>query len=95
MATKTTTQSVTILGPNLADQSKGSIVVHAAGCSDIAKVRGFSGPADAWTTDFASKREIVEDCYPPDQFEWSDGPNDQNYWGDIHFAPCVKLPKEV
>lgn len=87
---------VTILGPNLADQSHGSIVVHAAGCGDIRKVRGgFGEDPDAWTIGAETLREIVESCYPPDEFEWSDGPDDQSYWGDVHICPCVKLPKEA
>ena len=88
-------QTVTVLGPNLADQSHGQVVVHAAGCKDIAKVRGaFGGRPDQDTTEYASKREIVEDIYPPEQFEW-DGPDDVMMWGDVHIYPCVTLPKEA
>jgi hypothetical protein len=85
---------VTVLGPNLRNQSHGSIHVHAARCGDIDRSQ-YSG-VDRWTTETESRRQIVEDEYPPGDFEWSDGPDDRSYWDDVWFAPCLKdLPREV
>lgn len=85
-------QSLAVVGPNLRDQSKGTFVVHAAGCSDLHKLRFEEQDA---TTSYKSLREVVENIYPPDQFEWRRGPDDSSYWNDIHFFPCVTLPKEA
>lgn len=85
---------VAILGPNLADQSRGDFHVHAAGCSDIGKVRFLSGIAKrdcSWEMEASSLTEIVDAVYPPDQFECESG----EYMQEFHFAPCVKLPVEA
>jgi hypothetical protein len=89
---------LTIIGPNLSDQSKGNIHVHKEGCSDIHK-RVYALPlADGEfdTDEYASQREVVESVYPVDSFEWSDGPDDRSYWSDVYFLPCTKgLPRET
>jgi hypothetical protein len=84
---------VTIHGPNLADQSKGQFHVHAAECSDNARVGYLFGGdpmAEGWTIDAASIREIVEAVYADQIAESED--DWQAYWDDFHFAPCAKLP---
>jgi len=85
------TQSVTIIGPNLRDQSKGQFHVHAAGCGDIRKQANRDPEfRNGWTIEATSLVEICDDVYPPDDFECESG----QFIGEFHFAPCVKLPKE-
>ncbi len=86
---------VKVLGPNLVDQSHGQINVHAEGCGDLKRSKNRN--VEDWAFfDVASRREVVELEYPRDQFEWSDGPDDEWYWGDVWFAPCLKtLPREA
>ena len=85
--------NVIVLGPNLPRKlsAKGTLHVHATDCADILKY-----PVENdWVFEAESKRVVVEECYPPEQFDWS-GPDDMAYWGDVWFAPCTKaLPKEA
>lgn len=80
--------NVTILGPNLKDQSKGGVHVHAAGCRDLRSPKYRN--AESWTADFETRRAIVEDVYPPDQFEYWHENDGQEYFDDVWFAPCLK-----
>lgn len=87
-------QRVTIVGPNLRDQSKGDFVVHAEGCADIAKMaRRDPAYRDGWTIATQDFRTIVESVY-------EDMIDEDTAWtaftGDIHLAPCCsKLPREA
>lgn len=83
---------VTIHGPNLLDQSKGTIHVHAGDCADNTNRRKYPDQHGAWTIDAESRLEVAREVYPPHpQFDW-DGTLDQAepYLGDIWFAPCLK-----
>lgn len=70
---KENTMRVTILGPNLADQSKGSFVVHAEGCRDIDRVKFmFSGKptaSDKFTEEFKSHAARARRLLKPIQAE--------------------------
>lgn len=80
---------VTIAGPNLRDQSKGSFHVHAAGCADIAKAAARDPefrPGRAWTFDVVDRLEVSEAVYGDIIEENGDTP--ANYLGDFYFAPC-------
>lgn len=48
---------VTILGPNLRDQSKGSFHVHRAGCADLHK-RQYLGVEGDWHTTVTCARSL-------------------------------------
>lgn len=55
---------VTICGPNLRDQSKGTFHVHAAGCGDLVRhARREPEYSNGWTVEVSSRREIVEAIY--------------------------------
>jgi hypothetical protein len=86
------TMTVVAVGPNLSDQSKGTFRVHKHDCADLKKDLRLTRERP-WVLSVATKRELVEDVYPPGDFEWSDGPDDESYWGDIWFAPCVTIPR--
>jgi hypothetical protein len=83
---------VTIIGPNLQDQSKGTFHVHKAGCKDLSKpayrlnkVYGLMGD----TVEVSTKREAAEYVYPVDEFEyWAEDPD--GYINDLWFAPCTR-----
>lgn len=79
-------QTVTIHGPNLADQSKGDFHVHSASCLDNKKYRG-SAP---WTATFDSIEELTEELYSDIIAEDEDS-SWENYVGTIWFAPCTDL----
>lgn len=78
-------QNVTIIGPNLRDQSLGQFHVHAEGCRDIARQFGYVHPAEMWTIAVDSKVEVAANVY-----DFEDDP--ASLLGEFHFAPCVKLP---
>jgi hypothetical protein len=80
---------VTIVGPNLPDQSKGTFHVHAILCMDLDKYPGVNLGRDS--VDVASRREAAEYVYPLGDFEW----DDDYYIDDLWFAPCcADLPRE-
>lgn len=86
---------VVIIGPNLRDQSKGQFRAHERTCRDLDKDMRLTREQPWFFDQAVSRREIVEDLYPPGEFEWSDGPDDVGYWDDVWFAPCLKgLPRE-
>lgn len=82
---------VTICGPNLRDQSRGDMHVHAADCADL--VRGAAREPEylnGWTTDAASRVEVCDDIYPPEDFDCESG----EYLSSLHFFPCcADLPE--
>lgn len=84
-------QSVTICGPNLRDQSKGQFHVHAAGCADL--VRGAAREPEyrhGWTIEAESRVEVGDSIYEDHIAEGSMEPGEG--MSDCHFFPCVHLP---
>ena len=85
---------VTIHGPNLNDQSKGTFHVHTAECRDNSWEVRSNGSDHPSTIDAETVLDVVEFIYcdsiaehPPSTVE--------DYVGDFHFAPCLKdLPYE-
>jgi hypothetical protein len=82
---------VSIIGPNLRDQSKGQFHVHAEGCADIKRmVRREPEYAYPDTFEVTTKMEAVTEVYDPGDFEWD--PDDESlaacYLDDLHFFPC-------
>ncbi len=78
---------VTIIGPNLRDQSKGSFHVHAAGCADIVKMsRRDPEFAHGWDMEASTREEVAGEVYA-DMIDES-GATPESYVSDFHFAPC-------
>lgn len=72
------------------------ILVHAAGCRDIARVIG----GDAYTEEYDSVQDVVEETYGPQagsfyaengipEAEWGTAWKDHGYVDDFHFYPCT------
>lgn len=87
---------VTIVGPNLRDQSKGQFIVHEASCADLRRLaRREPEVANGWTIEVESEQDIVEAVYSDHMAErteddpWSAW---EPYRSDFHFCPCVRLP---
>jgi hypothetical protein len=77
---------VTICGPNLRDQSKGTFHVHAEGCADLQRgARREPEYAKGWTIDAASLVEVCDEVYPPEDFECESG----EWTYDFHVFPCA------
>jgi hypothetical protein len=84
------TASLVVIGPNLLDQSKGSMHVHAYGCADTYKAEYRFHDVDTSTPyDFANEREVVEFVYPPDEFDYDPETDLASYAADIYFYPCA------
>lgn len=78
---------VSICGPNLRDQSKGQFHVHAANCTDLTRnIRREPEYRNGWEMDAASRVEVCDAIYPPEDFECESG----DYLDDLHFFPCTK-----
>jgi hypothetical protein len=82
---------ITILGPNLRDQSTGQFHVHAAGCRDlrVGKTYSQANLHEAYTEEFTSEQDTVEGVYSDMICEnegstWEDG-----YRQDFHWFPCT------
>jgi len=85
---------VTIFGPNLNDQSKGQMHVHAADCGDIAKMRRREPEYDnGWTIEVQTRTGIADAIYG-DFDEYEDGGTTDYWLGDVHIFPCVHLEGE-
>jgi hypothetical protein len=87
---------LTIVGPNLIDQSTGSFHVHSAGCEDLKRgqyrLLG-SGDSHFMTGHYESARDVVEDVFGDIIAEgdstW------ESCEGEFHFFPCCsELPAE-
>jgi hypothetical protein len=86
--------SVTIHGPNLIDQSKGTFHVHAAGCRDNHREVVNNGSECPWTIEADSIQAIVEEVYSDHMAEHEAGSKWatwEPYRSDFHVLPCVKL----
>lgn len=85
---------LTIHGPNLNDQSKGTFHVHTADCRDNDREVKNNGSVDPWTIDADSIDDVVDHVYS-DQFaeqpDRREPDSYEHYVADFHFAPCVKL----
>ena len=79
-------QTVTVIGPNLADQSKGQFHVHEYTCSDIGKYK----VEEQFTIHAATRIDVVAETYDFLADDELAGALDE-----FHFAPCVTLPKEA
>lgn len=74
---------VTVIGPNLRDQSKGQFHVHAEGCRDIARQFSYVPKQDMWTIEATSQVDIAGNVY-----DFEDDP--ASLLSEFHFAPCTK-----
>jgi hypothetical protein len=97
MTTTPKTQRVTICGPNLFGAPE-TFHVHAEGCRDLGK-RLYQGVrAEAWISEFSTRREVIEEVYSDIIAEQEDG-SDYASWtayvSEFQFFPCVTLPEEV
>lgn len=95
---------LTIVGPNLPDQSKGNLHVHAADCKDLTRGQYRQVSAhEKHTEEHDSLRSVVDSFYGPDAGSFyvetygDNVPVDvwREYLGDFYIAPCVDLPDEV
>ncbi|SRR6266704_643840 len=84
------TAQLVVIGPNLLDQSKGGMHVHAYGCADTHKAEYRFHDIDTSTPyDFGSEREVVEFVYPPSDFDYDPETELASYADDIYFYPCA------
>ena len=78
---------LTIIGPNLLDQSKGSFHVHNSACRDISKYHECEAKYDE---DHANLQSIVESVYA-DIIDEDPDSTWEDLVGEFHIMPCVKL----
>lgn len=89
--------AVTIIGPNLYDQSKGQFHVHAKGCSDIArdpKHYGYASAAPHMEAEAKSEEDVAGFVYCDVMDEAEPGSRwtkAEAYVDEFHFAPCVQF----
>ena len=76
---------VSVMGPNLRDQSKGTFHVHKAGCFDLARDRNYHDTDPPITFDADSRVDVCDTVYDPGDFQCESG----EFLFDFHFAPCV------
>ena len=82
---------VTVLGPNLNDQSKGTFVVHAEGCADLSRGVNRMEWVPHWSGDYPSRTAVCDDVYVPEEFQCTSG----EYLSEFHFMPCLAhFPQE-
>lgn len=88
-----TSQTVTIFGPNLNDDRKGTFHVHAQDCADCRKYgpgTKFGGDDHGWTLRVDSRDEVGADI---DDGHIAEGSMTiEDAVADCYFAPCVTLP---
>lgn len=79
---------VTICGPNLNDQSKGSFHVHAEGCADLRRQAAREPEyANGWTIEANTRDDAVLGVYD-DLINSNDCEPIERYRDDLHFFPC-------
>jgi hypothetical protein len=90
--TDTTTQQLTIVGPNLPSQAKATFHVHAAGCADLSRGWIARYARDAWTGTFDSLLAVEAEVF---DFAADENPDYVlgDYLDEFHFAPCVTLER--
>lgn len=91
---------VTVFGPNLRDQSKGSNHVHAAGCGDCkhyGRSGKFGGEDNGWTIEVGSQMDVVTEIYCDILSDYGLEPGTPegdemlaDWLCEIWFAPCIK-----
>lgn len=83
---------VVIIGPNLLDQSKGGMHVHAEGCADTKKSQYRLHQADLkFAYEVKSQADIAMSVYDPGDFGYDAEDDDEvnGYLGDIYIFPCA------
>lgn len=80
---------LTIHGPNLIDQSKGTFHVHTADCRDNKREVRLNGSVGPITHEFTSAYDVAEFIYADHIAEGSTRLDDDLLL-DFHFAPCCK-----
>lgn len=87
---------VTIFGPNLNDQSRGTFHVHAAGCQFERRYgpgTKYGGDGHGWTIDVESRWEATEAVYcdvmtdDPDYYATAEAR--QDLIADLWFSSCL------
>lgn len=92
---------VTICGPNLNDQTRGTFHVHAEGCGDLTKY----GPGRKYGGEERGEREMTVEADTRVDVVWAvyadhleEGYDEderdataERWVSDFHFAPCVRL----
>lgn len=93
-------QRVTIIGPNLHNQSKGQFHVHAEGCLDVTRDPhryGYRYAEPHMIAEVESKEQVVtfvyDDIMAEHEGDGSKWATPEAYFDEFNFAPCVKLPK--
>lgn len=90
---------VSIFGPNLRDQSKGTSHAHATGCGDCKHYgrSGKFGGEDGWEIEVTSEMDVVTEIYADHlsdyglEVEDAEGQEMLEGWlCEIWFAPCLK-----
>lgn len=88
-----------VIGPNLRDQSKGGIHVHAFGCKDTKKAEYHHVAHDVLNAvEINSYAELADYVYPHSDFGWNyeDDFEVSEWLGDVYEFPCVPdLPMRV
>jgi hypothetical protein len=84
--------NVTILGPNLPDQRKGSFHVHTSGCADIHRNPNYRNEETDWTFECDSIEEVVTEVYMDIMAEHEED-TWEDYENDFHFCPCTRSLK--
>lgn len=81
--------NVTIVGPNLRDQSQGQFHVHATGCGDLRQPKYDTGEPPM-VVDVESQEQVAEYVYADIIDENPDGGGPEAYVSEFHFAPCTR-----
>lgn len=85
-----------VFGPNLSreGQAKAQFHVHAEGCGDTHHygpgTRYGGDDPDGWLLPANSLDEIVQDVYPPEDFDYDPETGIDPYRDDFYVAPCCK-----
>lgn len=79
---------VTVCGPNLRDQSKGTFHVHHETCGDLrSRLRQEPEYGNGWTIDVDTREEIVRAIYSDHMAEAEQPARWQDY-DDLYIFPC-------
>ena len=80
---------LTVIGPNLRDQSKGSFHVHDAGCMDIKRNPNYRN-AGKYTANWDSLEDVVTAIY--EEIMWENDEDWPSCANDFHVHQGVTLP---
>ena len=85
---------VTICGPNLEDQSRGSFHVHSADCGDLQRhAKREPEYLNGWTIEVDTRDEVTRNVYPPEDFQYdpTNGADSESIVGPyVYFFPCTE-----